>query len=560
MTGDRARGRGRRPGTPARLRRLVAPGVVAAAFVAASGGVVGGTLAGTEAQFTATTSAAGNSWQAGSVQLGDDDSGSALVAVSGLLPGSSGAACITVTYSGSLPAAVTLAAVSLSGSLAPHLDLSVQEGSGGAYGSCTGFVPSSVVWSGTATAFAAAASSYATGVGFFGAPTSGVQRTYQVRYSLDAAAPSSAQGGTAALDLRWEAREATPAPLRASGFGADGQLGIGGYASPVLAPTSVGTSTDWTRISAGDAFACGIRTPGTLWCWGANWSDQLGTGTGGQDVPTRVGIASTWVEVSAGNEHGCGIRADRSLWCWGSGGDGQLGVGDTSGRTTPTEVAAGTDWASVAAGGYHTCGVRTDGTLWCWGKSASGQLGLGDPLDPGMPDARIPQPVDGATTWSSVAAGGLHTCATRSDGTAWCWGRNAEGQLGDASTTPRLVPTQLSGTDWALVTAGDSHSCGLHRDRTLACWGLGTQGQLTGSSSVSSPQSVAGTWSAVDAGGFFTCGLKTDRTRWCWGQNVNGGLGDGTDTGRTVPTAAGTAVAALAGGSNFSFALPWPGP
>lgn len=49
-----------------------------------------------------------------------------------------------------------------------------------------------------------------------------------------------------------------------------------------------------------------------------------------------------------------------------------------------------------------------------------------------------------ATTWTRVAAGPAHTCGIRSDGTLWCWGENLHGQLGDGTTTPRLVPKQIA--------------------------------------------------------------------------------------------------------------------
>jgi alpha-tubulin suppressor-like RCC1 family protein len=44
-------------------------------------------------------------------------------------------------------------------------------------------------------------------------------------------------------------------------------------------------------------------------------------------------------------------------------------------------VQPGTRWRSVGANrldgfaNHHTCGVRTDGSAWCWGEGASGQLG-----------------------------------------------------------------------------------------------------------------------------------------------------------------------------------------
>ena len=44
-----------------------------------------------------------------------------------------------------------------------------------------------------------------------------------------------------------------------------------------------------------------------------------------------------------------------------------------------------------------------------------------------------------------VAAGSSHTCALTASGGVKCWGRNLNGQLGDGSTTERLIAIDVSG-------------------------------------------------------------------------------------------------------------------
>jgi len=83
------------------------------------------------------------------------------------------------------------------------------------------------------------------------------------------------------------------------------------------------------------------------------------------------------LQVSAGVEHTCAVASNGTLWCWGANWSGQLGDGTNDDKNTPTQVGTGTDWESVAAGWYHTCGVKTGGTLWCWGANWFGQLGDG---------------------------------------------------------------------------------------------------------------------------------------------------------------------------------------
>ena len=101
-------------------------------------------------------------------------------------------------------------------------------------------------------------------------------------------------------------------------------------------------------VSAGGYHTCGVRTDGTLACWGLNGD--------GQATPP----AGTFSQVSAGLSHTCGVRTDGTLACWGD---------NTWGQATPP---AGT-FSQVSAGDYHTCGVKTDGTLACWGDDFDGQ-------------------------------------------------------------------------------------------------------------------------------------------------------------------------------------------
>ncbi len=96
----------------------------------------------TQAAFTATTSTSA-SVGTGFVSLTDDDSGSALISVTGLVPGVPQTRCVTVAYGGSLPARVRLHAALAGTGLAPHLDLRLRRGTFATppgSGSCAGFV------------------------------------------------------------------------------------------------------------------------------------------------------------------------------------------------------------------------------------------------------------------------------------------------------------------------------------------------------------------------------------------------------------------------------------
>ena len=93
----------------------------------------------------------------------------------------------------------------------------------------------------------------------------------------------------------------------------------------------------------------------------------------------------------------------------------------------------------MSGGVLHSCGVQGDGTLWCWGANAHGQVGDGTQTNRLAP-VRVP-----GQAWGQVAAGNLHTCSRRQDGSLWCWGSNAYGEIGDGTQTQHSAPEQVVG-------------------------------------------------------------------------------------------------------------------
>ncbi|MFB6241021.1 MAG: hypothetical protein ABEJ46_05630, partial [Gemmatimonadota bacterium] len=90
-------------------------------------------------------------------------------------------------------------------------------------------------------------------------------------------------------------------------------------------------------------------------------------------------------------------------------------------------------WAAVAAGGSHTCALARSGDAYCWGAAGDGQLGTGSGVAAdsscGGPCAKVPRRVEASVAFDTLVAGRAHTCALDPAGAAFCWGRNANGQL-----------------------------------------------------------------------------------------------------------------------------------
>jgi alpha-tubulin suppressor-like RCC1 family protein len=90
-----------------------------------------------------------------------------------------------------------------------------------------------------------------------------------------------------------------------------------------------------------------------------------------------------------------------------------------------------------------------DGSVRCRGYGSSGQgygsdgqLGDGTGQDflPANPQSAV---VRGLNNALSVAAGGSHVCAVRSDKSVVCWGDNSSGQLGNGNAQMAWQPVTV---------------------------------------------------------------------------------------------------------------------
>jgi len=333
-----------------------------------------------------------------------------------------------------------------------------------------------------------------------------------------------------------------------------GQVGDGSTTSSNV-PVQVGTSTDWVSVASGDTHTCAMNTSGGIWCWGYNHYGQLGIGSydGGGDgswtgdsrtTPSEVVGSLTWILLSGGDNHYCAITSGAELYCWGANGNppGRLGTGDSDySHPAPSKVGTEADWATVDAGDYHTCATKLDGSLYCWGYTlGDGRLGTGR-----SESSLTPLRVGRANNWISVSAGYYSSCAIADGGALFCWGANQSGQLGDGTTTMRLSPVEVSAdVQWKSVDVdnnyGSRHTCGITMGGALYCWGANENGQLgIGSRENSAIPVQVGSdtdWELVSTGANHTCATKVNRSIYCWGSNGSGELGDGTTTEQLMPT------------------------
>ena len=344
-----------------------------------------------------------------------------------------------------------------------------------------------------------------------------------------------------------------------------GPLGDGTNANR-LAPVDVtGLASGVAAISGGSTHACAALNGGGVQCWGSNDSDQLGDGTDDAVRVTPVdvgGLGSGMADVAAGFGRTCAITSGGGLKCLGANGSGEVGDGTRTHALTAVNVSGLTSGVLVAGlGRNHSCALVTGGGVKCWGYNANGQLG--DNTTTGRPTAAV---VSGLASGAlAIAAGGQHSCAIASGGVVKCWGANGSGQLGDDTTAQKLVPTDVSGLGSGVlaIVAGNQHTCALTSVGGVKCWGNNANGQLGDDTTAQklTPVDVSGLTSgvlAIAAGANHTCAKTVGGGLECWGANSSGQLGDTTTTQRTAPVDVSgmlTGVASVDGGDLHTCAL-----
>lgn len=232
---------------------------------------------------------------------------------------------------------------------------------------------------------------------------------------------------------------------------------------------------------------CGIRTGGTVECWGADdlrfprWPPDLRF----LDIPRND---AEFVNPA------CGILRDGTLWCQGS---------------SPPPPANGHRYTKITGGLVHQCALRDDGVVQCWG--CGGSI-LGEfPTRCDVPSGRFVQ----------IDAGDYHTCGVRDDGTVACWDTGTT--RGDCILSNECGQALPPEGRFREVSAGDSTTCGVRDDSTLTCWGSGA---TTSDDCVNDPWArecgqadpPSGVFAHVSVGTLHACALTPEGAIACWGR------------------------------------------
>jgi alpha-tubulin suppressor-like RCC1 family protein len=311
-----------------------------------------------------------------------------------------------------------------------------------------------------------------------------------------------------------------------------------------FAAARTGASSSHLALSAGaERFSCALDAGGGVQCWGSNTYGQLGDGSTAQSgAPVDVvGLGAGVTSLDTGDQHACAVTASGGVVCWGRNDRGQLGNGSTIDSSTPVSVSGlSSGVVSVTAGNRYSCAVTSGGGAQCWGGNSFGRLGDGT-----LVDSSVPVQVAGLTSGvASVTAGNNSTCALMTSGGVKCWGSNADGQLGNGTTTGSSTPVDVSGLTSGVssISAGLDYTCAVTAAGAAKCWGTNTTGQLGNGGTLPSavPAGVVGLSSGVanvSTGRYHTCATLVNGGAMCWGDNDAGQLGDGGTNDSLVPVA-----------------------
>ena len=319
--------------------------------------------------------------------------------------------------------------------------------------------------------------------------------------------------------------------------------------SSAIAQSKVNDSARLTfkQVTAGlGGHTCALSTSGAAYCWGLNNAGQLGANTtdrcrdeGGEQpcakTPLVVSGDNTYIAITAGAAHTCALTADGRAFCWGLHDSGAIGS-DSAKTPCPNDasltcqvravpVVGDLRFSSIVAGGFHTCALTAEGRAYCWGLDNQGQLGVGNPPDrctagsDKAPCSLQPLPVNRDARFTALVAGYYHTCGIAVDSLLDCWGENSSGELGPFASLHVIT-----------VSAGAAKTCAIFTTGATMCWGVFNVGPDL-REAFTQPQALGKgpqpRFTAISVGGEHGCGLTADSSANCWGEGRQGQLGIG---------------------------------
>ena len=280
-------------------------------------------------------------------------------------------------------------------------------------------------------------------------------------------------------------------------------------------PKAVENMKDVVHSVGGTEQTIALKSDGTVWFWGRQWSQNEKGKPYSQDYYNPTQIRKLNGEVLADIQKIHAVRSGNfastktgELWTWGKNDKPQLGHGIPSYHEKAIPVHLPGKVTALTGGIKHTLALMEDGRVWACGENTEGQLGIGKDTTESAPaekrgwftstmlylsgypaDTNFDQYhtgfVDGIDNVVAVASGDFHSVALKADGTVWAWGNYEKVTL--VKKTQRLnettmigyMPKQVEGlNDMIAIAAGSKHNLALKKDGSVWTWGFNKQEQL----------------------------------------------------------------------------------
>ena len=194
-------------------------------------------------------------------------------------------------------------------------------------------------------------------------------------------------------------------------------------------------------VKVGDYTACALDDAGAVYCWGYGSDGEIGNGaTSDQYLPTAVDMSgmggAVFASLSVGSYSVCGVTTIGTIWCWGYNYYNVLGTGDSTDRSVPTQVdttnSGAAVFTSVSTNSWGTCAIDSASGLWCWGTPQADTLTQTAYTTVSIPTYAKTAPLAGKTL-TSLSVGYYSVCLL-ADGAPYCSGDNGYGGLGVGDT------------------------------------------------------------------------------------------------------------------------------
>ena len=186
---------------------------------------------------------------------------------------------------------------------------------------------------------------------------------------------------------------------------------------------------------------CGIGDNGRAYCWGNNYSGQLGNGTSDSNshpLPTEVSLPAgiTVSQISVSRYGTCAKGSDGKAYCWGIA---------SSNWPVAVSLPRGGSFSYVSIG----CGLDNDGKLYCWN-------GGGDNI--WQVTQVTPAPANLANFRFTQISSSYKACALGNDGNIYCWQNSCvnDGPRYSCTYSPQLVNLPAGVNRFTAVAASDS--------------------------------------------------------------------------------------------------------